>query len=291
MISNESAINTNLARTERKVYLYEPFRATRSSSFACIASFELGGRDVSSEGLQNVLALATGDSIYIAASLIRDPAESVPDRCHEIQRIRGSIGRAGIALMVPPERPEIREVDQARWRFVNHHKFDGTIKDCLDGVSLHLSFTGSVFPLDTGDYGSRDNEVYILETLISVHDHGEWVADLDILAALENKLLRPIAGQEETRCSHPELLLLKNRPGRSNGQTVSVDCWDEFLDFPEEPAVVRAHGNWLARLAFASASVQKGYLTLLLGPSASCWECADEERNRFRHKKQVTYLI
>lgn len=265
--------------------IFGPFQLSRQSSFACIATFELGGKGISHQGLDIVMAMAVGDSIYIAASLASDPFDSHLRGHHEIKRFTGNIGKAGIALMVPPKKPEMRQFNQERWRIVEHKEFDGDDKDCSEATSLHLSFTGFAFPLDVGEYGGRDTEVYILETLISVHERGEWVADLAILPCLESNLLRPMTNR--TRCSR-----LQHGNESSHPNMVSIDCWDEFLDFPEDPAVVRAHGNWLSRLAYTAASVQNGYLTLLFGPdSRRCWECAREERERFRHVKRVTYII
>ena len=49
---------------------------------------------------------------------------------------------------------------------------------------------------------------------------------------------------------------------------VAIDNWDEFLQPPDgSVSVVRAHDNWLARLAFTVASVQLGrcFLKMLAG--------------------------
>ena len=267
------------------ILLFEPFLRDRALSFACVAGFECGGRSISPEGLQDVMAMAAGDSIYIASSLLCDPFASFGLPNYELRRVRGNIGRAGIGLMIPPRTPEIREFDQNRWRFVNHFDFDGNLRDCFKGTSLHLSFTNYVFPVDTGQYGACDMEVYILETLISVHDEGSWVADLDILSSLKNKLFRPI--EVRNGCVHSEVL--RGSP-TFDDTLVSIDCWDEFLDFPGDAAVIRAHENWVARLAIIATSVQRGYLTLLLGPER-CWQCAYEERQRFRHQLNVAYIL
>ena len=240
-----------------------------------------------SEGLQSVMAMAAGDSIYVASPLLNDPFELLDLAETKLERVRGNIGRAGLALMIPPKNPNIRDSDPGRWRLVNHFDFDGEVKDCFQGTSLHLSFTDFVLPVDTGQYGARDTEVYMLETIISVHDKGAWVADLDVLGCLSNTtLFRPVKVKKD--CVHSPLQ--RSQPSEAELSPISVDCWDEFLDFPQETAIIRAPKNWLARLALATISVSRGYLTVLLGPTL-CWQCASEERKRFRHKKDVAYVL
>ena len=53
------------------------------------------------------------------------------------------------------------------------------------GTTLHLGFSGYEFPLDVGVYGGRNREgILPRDFLISVLDRGEWVSDLDALAAV-----------------------------------------------------------------------------------------------------------
>ncbi len=54
---------------------------------------------------------------------------------------------------------------------------------------------------------------------------------------------------------------------------VSTDNWEEFLEQLEvSDMVIRAHKNWLARLAFTVTSVQQGRPLMLL-PADPCWSC------------------
>lgn len=48
---------------------------TRANTFPCIALFEPGTFEIGPRGLGDVMALATGDSIYISAALLCDPFE------------------------------------------------------------------------------------------------------------------------------------------------------------------------------------------------------------------------
>lgn len=109
----------------------------------------------------------------------------------------------------------------------------------------------------------RDTEVFFLETIISVHYKGEWIADLDILPIFRNPLFRPV---KHTCCNHET-----SHCGRDFGLTM-VDSWEEFIDRPDGDAVVRAHGNWLARLAATSVCVSKGQLTIIFDKKL-CWQC------------------
>lgn len=50
----------------------------RLHTFACIAYFESDGLDMNPTAFTNVMTLSSGDSIYVAARLICDPAERQP---------------------------------------------------------------------------------------------------------------------------------------------------------------------------------------------------------------------
>ncbi|KAL8706900.1 MAG: hypothetical protein Q9201_000060 [Fulgogasparrea decipioides] len=149
------------------IEVFEPLELDLASSFACIAMLESGTINIASTGLQSVMAMSSGDSLYIATSLLSDPACRWDSK---ITRIRGNIGRAGIALLIPREKPRVRDVDPTDWNLINHDEFDGVITDSFKSTSLHMSFTEFVLPIDTGLRGTRDTEIYFLETVISVHD-------------------------------------------------------------------------------------------------------------------------
>lgn len=265
---------------QRVFDIFEPFQLDRACTFACIASLESGNLDISGEGLQDVMAMAVGDSLYIASSLLCDPLER-PSKI--IRRIRGNLGRAGIAMMIPPESPKIRASDVDNWNVINHDDFDGKQENCFAGTSLHLSFTGWTLPINTGRRGARGVEAYFLETLISVHDRGQWVADLNILPIFDDTILRLL--NSPGHCKHSE-----DPDWFPEMGLVSLDSWPEILERPAGISVVRAKGNWLARLAATTLSVTLGHLTIVLGDSI-CWKCSFEERERFRHKGDVIFIM
>lgn len=260
---------------------FEPLELDLASSFACIAMLESGNIDLVSAGLQSVMAMSSGDSLYIATPLLSDPA-CRPDS--KITRIRGNIGRAGIALLIPPNEPKTRDIDPKDWNLINHDEFDGVITDSFQSTSLHMSFTEFVLPVDTGLRGFRDAEVYFLETVISVHDKGHWMGDLNILPVLQDPLFRIITEKNST-CKHTQKT---NVP--SAEELISIDSWYEFLDRPEGPVVFRAHGNWMARLAAVSMSVVKNNLTLVFGENI-CWTCGEIEHHHLGHKKRPIFIL
>ena len=265
---------------QRVFEIFEPFQLDRACTFACIASLESGNLDISGEGLGDVMAMAVDDSLYIASSLLCDPLER-PTKT--IKRIRGNLGRAGIAMMIPPESPKIRASDVENWKIINHYDFDGKQENCFESTSLHLSFTGWTLPINTRRRGARGVEAYFLETLVSAHDRGQWVADLSILPIFEDNLLRLLSSPE--RCKHSE-----NPDWFPETDLVSLDSWPEILERPSGVSVVRAKGNWLARLAATTLCVTVGHLTIVLGDSI-CWKCSFEERERFNHKSDVTFIM
>jgi hypothetical protein len=54
----------------------------------------------------------------------------------------------------------------------------------------------------------------------------------------------------------------------------AIESWEEFLERPEGPAVVRASKNWLARIATAVLAVER-HDRVFVGEQV-CWECISE---------------
>ena len=159
-----------------------PFRLSRAQAFSCIAMFESAVLNLDPASLMSAFAISANDSIYVAAPLLCDPSVRCDD--HRIQRIAGNVGSAGLALLIPPTDPKIKRLGVEAYHLINHSSFDGKIEDNFRNTSLHLGFTGYALPIDVGTHGSRSREAFFLESVVSVHDRGEWVADLDILALL-----------------------------------------------------------------------------------------------------------
>lgn len=165
-------------------FKFSPLRLDLATTFAYIAFCETGHLQLPARDLESVMAMALGDSIYLAGGLLCDPATCPPGQ-NEIKRIRGNIGKPGVAMLVPPTEPMHRTPGLENWYLVNHNDFDGRLDDAFKKTTVHLGFTEYAMPLHVGRHGSRDVEVYFQESVVSIHDGGEWVADLDILGALK----------------------------------------------------------------------------------------------------------
>ena len=258
---------------------YEPLMLDLASTFACITMLESGTANLSSVGLGTVMAMSSGDSLFIANRLLQDPARTSKAL---VTRLRGNIGRAGIALLITPQNPRCKKIEPGEWNLMDENEFDGGVMDCFQNTSLHMSFTDYILPIDTGTRGVRDVEIYFLETVISVYDKGQWMGDLDIIPMFANRLLRHVLP-----CSVGEH---RDEDGLDDTEMYSIDSWHEFLGRSEATAVFRAHGNWMARLAATSMSVSKGYLTLLFDDEV-CWQCGHLERAYLRHKAHPLFII
>ncbi|KAK0387600.1 hypothetical protein NLU13_3846 [Sarocladium strictum] len=238
---------------------------TRAIAFSCIAYFESGFMDVpAKQYLDNVMAISSGDSLYVAAPLLCDPASDV--KPYEIHRVIGNIGRAGLAFLIPPQTPMVRSANSDSWRLINHEPFDGRLEDNFRNTTLHLGFTGYEVPLTLSDHGGRFVESFFIEAVVSVHDSGRWVADLDVLSTLAAPSLFSLIQQPTCEKSSPVGTVPEE-------EVISLDNWEELLDPPSSASVVRAHGNWQARLAAACVSVTLGHPTILFRRHG-CWTCA-----------------
>jgi hypothetical protein len=240
---------------------------TKAQAFACIALFETGNIVISPRSLEQVMALSSGSSLFVAVALLEDPWE-VSDY-GGMHRLAGNIGKAGLNLLVPPPKPRIRALDLANWGVINHWDFEGKVEDCFRSTSLHLSFTDYQLPIDTGVHGKRDGEAFFLESLVSVLDRGEWVADIDVLGMIESKNFYRIPN-----CTHQKKEAY-NANGIPGSELISVESWPEFLDPPNSACITHTLSNSYARIATAALSIQKGTKTLILPDKKGkiCWPC------------------
>lgn len=251
----------------RPVDMLEPF--SRPKTLACIAYLESGGLDIDSEGLAETLAVCSENSIYVVGVVLADPFERIDPS--DVRRIVGNSGRTGISMLVAPEKPRIRSLNDT-FNIVNHEEYDLKREDNFQGTSLHLSFTDWTLPLETHSTHTIDSDVSFVEAVISVRDRGEWVADLDILA-IDFQELRRHSNNEY--CFHEDGLSIKT----IDTPVISLDSWEELLDRPREGiGVFRANGNWAARLAALSILTQQGFAktTMVTGSDTdNCIRCID----------------
>ncbi|KAF2247598.1 hypothetical protein BU26DRAFT_520702 [Trematosphaeria pertusa] len=231
--------------------------------------FESGSYNIRPEELKDVIAISSRNSIFVSRLLLDDPASL--EHINDISRVVGNVGKTGMILMVAPQAPRLRKAGLDDFRLVTHAPFDWKLEDSFKATSLHLRFTEFEMAFNIGERGAIDKDLSLVETLVQVYERDRWVADIDVLPLFNpsNDLIRrnqvSCAG-----CSNHH-----NLPHR----LLSVDNWEELLDVPEglgksNIGVVRAYDNWLARLAAACVSVQKGYRTVINPTKAVCWHCA-----------------
>lgn len=230
---------------------------SRAMVFSCIAMMETGKISLDTQHLEQVIALSSGNSLFVSTRLLTDPYDQVVES--SITRIVGNIGRPGLNLLIPPAVSPLTRPLSTSFRAVAYEPFNGHREDNFTGTTLNLSFTSHTFPLDYGVTGIVDHQVFFVESVISIHDGGQWVADLETLEAFsisdENRMRIP-RGQEQVPCTHPEGAL-----GAILDEITSIDTWEEFLDTSPGVNIIRAHKNWPARLA-ASVMLSKTRRTL-----------------------------
>ena len=254
-------------KTPKTPEALQPYILDQARSFTCITQFDSGHYDTDPEQLRDIMAMSSGNSLYIGSGLLRDSSDA--SDFGGIRRIPGNIGRPGLAYLVPPVDPLMKAVSIEDWRELSHDLFDGRLQNCFGSTSLHLSFTGASSPINVGFSGGQDADVYILETLISIHDGARWIADLNPMKSV----LGNASGMMFS-------LMLPCTNGFDMATTpvsqiISIDNWLQLIEPPEERlALVRDHNNWQARLAATALSVQKGFLTVVL-PEKVCWQCFD----------------
>ena len=133
----------------------------RSGVFECIAFFESGKYNIDPRLLTSVMAIVSGNSIYVAKPLLCNPSEIL--QSHEVKRIIENLGRPGIAMLILPQSPRSLNDAVDDWRLVNHGTLNGKEEDCFSHISLHVSFTGYEKPVSVGLHGFQDIEICLLE--------------------------------------------------------------------------------------------------------------------------------
>ncbi|KAL4923999.1 uncharacterized protein BDV17DRAFT_275574 [Aspergillus undulatus] len=287
-LEGEHLVAASLARAGSAPDSIYPSPLTRQEVFASILQFESGTLSASLDDMDPVIAISSSNSLFIAQRLLEDPMPRAESASRTVAHAIGNVGKPGIALLFSPEQPRVREHDVEKWHVVNHNPFNGSSSGgSFGGSSLHMSFTGWEGPLRVrGPSGFRGMEAYNLETLISMHDHGEWVADLNILKALNSFPDVDICGAIDQKCRHDKSF--------STGapELVSIDCWEELLFPADKPMVLRSGSSWMARLTAVSIAYARGYRCFLLPTDKSfCWSCVVDETGAGRLGEQAILFI
>jgi hypothetical protein len=247
-------------------------------AFACIALFATGQHNLDPSIFLDVIGISYGNTLYVLDILLNDPWQSFcsKERNQKICCLTGNVGSPGLSLLVSVDEPMQDESNLENWRLVNHHDYDGKLEDNFRQTSLQLSLTGYAHPVVREEHGARYKDAFYVETVISVHDHGKWIGDVDILSMYRNRGSVVM----EPGCAHTEE---ERIPSSDFGRVRSVDGWPEFTDPPLDACVIRASENWTARLAICAISDVRGD-KLLICNSSLCWACV--KRQIIRRKWQ-----
>ncbi|KAL8723732.1 MAG: hypothetical protein Q9225_000027 [Loekoesia sp. 1 TL-2023] len=270
-------------RYSASVNLLPPNPTDLSKVFSCICFFDSGRFQIPPKNLTNVMAMCSNDLIWVASCLLNDPSsEYLLDEQSQIRVIPGNIGRSGIAFLVPPVDPMRRPRDIHSFRDIVHRPFEGYLQNNFRTTSLHLSFTSAEVPLTDDFSGLKDDELYLLETLLSAHEGGKWVADLDVQNSFKRYGYRRLVG------------ICKQHVESSTEVTEAVSCvdnWAELLEPPETRlSIIRACGDWQARLATFSVAVSTERDVIIL-PSTFCWQCIKDNMSSLHNLKSKIVLI
>ncbi|KAL2064516.1 hypothetical protein VTL71DRAFT_3653 [Oculimacula yallundae] len=261
---------------------------TLPQSFACVAMFESGTCNFDPSYLSEAFAMSSGNSLYVAAALLCDPYDQ--PRATELRRVVGNIGRSGITFLISPPEVKTRKPDPEKWMSINHRVFDGSLEDHFQDTSMHLSFTRYEIPLLTESDPRHiiDRSAVLVEGLISVFEGGCWVAEVDVLKAVRESVSRCDRwssghdhhnqtsvycndGQSPRRTSFASYTEASSI--RSELAATSIENWDELIEAPSIGHIaIRAHKNWLARLAATAMCAKHGFISLIL-PENPCWIC------------------
>lgn len=232
-------------------------------ALSCLALFETGSVDVNPMELQDVMAMSAGNSLFMAEYIFDDPGDSPKDRL--LRRTIGNIGKPGVSFLLSAKGLDSLAPDYSTWKSVQYAAYDGKVEDNFAQTTLHLALTGDEQPLNIGQTGYRDKEVFLVEAVIRAYDKSRWVADLDL------RLLPPFFSDllKLGKCIHSE----QERDDYSAFEPLtSIDSWDELLDLPPNNCIVRAKGNWLARQAIAAFALQQSK-PVVMASGIVCWAC------------------
>ena len=268
--------------TSMDLAVLTPFQLDLKAAFSCICFFESGRFQVQPINLQNVMAMCSNDLIWVASCLLDDPLNGCSvEKCSQIRVFPGNIGRSGIAFLVAPIEPMRRSNTIHDFREIVHRPFEGHLQNNFRATSLHLSFTTAESPIGDDFSGMRDEEIYLLETLLSVHEGGEWVADLDVLKSFSNRDNYTASGLCE---KHPDSQM------HAVLEASCIDNWTELLEPPEARfGIVRACGDWQARLATFTLAVSTGNKVVIL-PSSICWDCVNRTLSSKNERDRVLLI-
>ncbi|KAK8015592.1 hypothetical protein PG991_008480 [Apiospora marii] len=269
-MASDHAFGTILGPVIQVKILENPIDTLQAIS---ILVYMVAGHDMSHDVVpNNVIGISAGDSIFVPEQLLWDPMQT--ETRNSFTRILGNIGRPGCVMFFSVESPITSPLDASFWRIADPQIFDGAPTDLFQNTSMHLSFTNWERPLEGfRSGGNQDVEIALIESVLSIRERGRWIGDVDVLPALRSNIIYRLGPQ--LPCSH-------SRTEAPQAHMTSIESWDELREFSAGNVVVRAHGNWIARLAATAYLAQSAerdrrhsIRRITVCPSSVCWKCMD----------------
>ncbi|KAK0612618.1 hypothetical protein B0T17DRAFT_511795 [Bombardia bombarda] len=244
--------------------------------FSCIALFDTGHINLHPTHFVNAMAISSGDSLYVSEKLLSDPSVAFSSPAAPVRHLIGNIGKPGLSVLGWVKEPMMLEPSLNTWRLVNHADWDGTtIADSFATTTLQLSLTGHEMTLNLSRPGGHYREATYLEARLSAYDAGSWMADVEVMQQQQQQQQQQGGRVLPAGCGHGE----RERADSADYGTIAVvDNWFEVLDAPLGSAVVRATGNWMARLALGSVlqTNDEPFVVCSAGGAGICWGCVKE---------------
>ena len=216
--------------------------------------------------------------------MFRDPCDDFP--FHQLRHLVGNVGKPAVALLMSGQHLEVSEVDNEDLHEVNLRPFNGIYEDNFGKTSVHIWLTGYEMALPTEHHGARDKQAIYVEAITSAYEGGKKVADLDFLKIM-NDVQLPVS-PDSSILKRPQLNFLPSKCDHAQsaksdtsffGEITMLDNWFEVLDLPSNSAIIRARGNWLARLSLTARCLQQQRDLVIFPETNICWACAKESLN------------
>ncbi|KAK6218455.1 hypothetical protein QIS74_06335 [Colletotrichum tabaci] len=259
------------ARTTRTFSTLSSASQARKTAISILSYFILEFDLPPSQIHENVCGFSFGDSIYVPENLIRDPFEASDDQV--MVRVLGNIGLPGFVMFSSVMEPMVSEVCDS-WKVVNRNLFNGRPENAFGSTSMHLSLTNWERSIEEPtSVGIQDVQLTVMESVVSIREAGRWVGDVDVVSALRDECINKFRPQPS--CDH-------DQDGSYATHLTSIESWDELRNCNAGNVVIRAHGNWVARLAciaFLSQGIQRGdflFKRIIVCPPQVCWKCVEK---------------